>query len=168
MCLISSLKEALNNKPQVLGARNKNLKFEVGAVVSVLCLLLVILGILWWKCYLRRELSRKQVLTGLDLQTGFFTFGQMKPATNNFDTANKIGGGGFGAVYKKFYVIPLLQGVLLDGPEESQLKLDWPTSQKICLGIAKGFLVRFYVDPITIGGGRWVYGHQAAVVDFWF
>ena len=24
------------------------------------------------------------------------------------------------------------------GPNESQLKLDWPTRQKICLGIAKG------------------------------
>ena len=28
--------------------------------------------------------------------------------------------------------------VSITGPEESQLKLDWPTRQKICLGIAKG------------------------------
>jgi hypothetical protein len=41
-------------------------------------------------------------LRGLDLQTGYFTLRQIKHATNNFDTANKIGEGGFGPVYKVF------------------------------------------------------------------
>ena len=39
-------------------------------------------------------------LMGLDLQTGMFTFRQIKAATNDFDPANKIGEGGFGPVYK--------------------------------------------------------------------
>ena len=37
---------------------------------------------------------------GLELQTGSFTLKQIKAATNNFDSANKIGEGGFGPVYK--------------------------------------------------------------------
>ena len=39
-------------------------------------------------------------LKGLDLQTGFFTYRQIKAATSNFNAANKIGEGGFGSVYK--------------------------------------------------------------------
>ncbi|KAI8567155.1 hypothetical protein RHMOL_Rhmol02G0098300 [Rhododendron molle] len=45
-------------------------------------------------------------LRGLDLQTGLFTYRQIKAATNDFDSDNKIGEGGFGSVYK---------GILLDG-----------------------------------------------------
>lgn len=39
-------------------------------------------------------------LGALDLQTGCFTLRQIKAATKNFDSANKIGEGGFGSVYK--------------------------------------------------------------------
>ncbi|KAK9269081.1 hypothetical protein L1049_000849 [Liquidambar formosana] len=42
----------------------------------------------------------------IELQTGYFTLRQIKAATNNFDSANKIGEGGFGPVYK---------GVMSDG-----------------------------------------------------
>ena len=43
---------------------------------------------------------------GLDLKTGSFTLRQLGAATNNFDSANKIGEGGFGSVYK---VCPLMK-----------------------------------------------------------
>ena len=46
-------------------------------------------------------------LRGLDLQTGFFTYRQIKAATDNFDAANKIGEGGFGSVYKVFHNVIL-------------------------------------------------------------
>uniref|UniRef100_A0A6N2KED9 non-specific serine/threonine protein kinase n=1 Tax=Salix viminalis TaxID=40686 RepID=A0A6N2KED9_SALVM len=39
-------------------------------------------------------------LKGLDLKTGSFTLRQLKAATENFNSANKIGEGGFGSVYK--------------------------------------------------------------------
>ncbi|OMO82779.1 hypothetical protein COLO4_22841 [Corchorus olitorius] len=104
--LISAISVDSYFKPSIPHGGNMKMKFVVGAVVSALCLILIILGILWWKVYFRREMSREQVLRGLDLQVGFFTFRQMKAATNNFDTANKIGEGGFGSVYK---------GELLDG-----------------------------------------------------
>jgi hypothetical protein len=37
---------------------------------------------------------------GLDFQTGNFTLQQIKAATNDFDSANKVGEGGFGPVFK--------------------------------------------------------------------
>ncbi|KAK9936658.1 hypothetical protein M0R45_013487 [Rubus argutus] len=76
---------------------------------SVLCIALLIIGILWWKGCLNSKTFRERALRGvrgLDLQTGFFTFNQIRAATNNFDPTNKIGEGGFGSVYK---------GILLDG-----------------------------------------------------
>ena len=41
-------------------------------------------------------------LKGLDLQTNSFTLKQIKAATNNFDSVNKVGEGGFGPVYKVY------------------------------------------------------------------
>ncbi|KAK8464042.1 hypothetical protein PHAVU_011G108301, partial [Phaseolus vulgaris] len=59
---------------------------------------------------------------GVDFQTGLFSLRKIKAATKNFDFSFKIGEGGFGPVYK----------------EKSELKLNWSTRQKICVGIARG------------------------------
>ncbi|RDY13855.1 putative LRR receptor-like serine/threonine-protein kinase, partial [Mucuna pruriens] len=82
----------------------------------------------------------------LNLQTGLFTFRQIKIATNNFDISNKIGEGGFGPVYKgilsngTIIAVKMLSSKSKQGnrKEESRIKLDWPTRYKICVGIAKG------------------------------
>ncbi|XP_023730744.1 probable LRR receptor-like serine/threonine-protein kinase At1g07650 isoform X2 [Lactuca sativa] len=78
----------------------------IGVVAAVLCLSLIILGIAWKMGYIRSKNSREKDLRGLDLQTGVFTYRQIKAATDNFADSNKLGEGGFGSVYK---------GTLLDG-----------------------------------------------------
>ncbi|PON42871.1 Serine/threonine protein kinase [Parasponia andersonii] len=88
------------------GSGKTKIFIEVAAAILVLCLIFTIFGILWWKGFFGRTASRENELKGLDLQTGFFTFRQIKAATSNFDPTNKIGEGGFGSVYK---------GILLDG-----------------------------------------------------
>nr|GEV89390.1 probable leucine-rich repeat receptor-like serine/threonine-protein kinase At3g14840 [Tanacetum cinerariifolium] len=74
-----------------------------GIVVGAVCVIILILGVLWWQGCLRHTDTNKLELNGV---TGSFTLRQIKTATNNFSDANKIGEGGFGSVYK---------GVLPDG-----------------------------------------------------
>ncbi|KAL4309349.1 hypothetical protein GQ457_01G003570 [Hibiscus cannabinus] len=77
-----------------------------GIVIGSCVILILILIILRLKGYLGGKHDENSELQGLDLQTGYFSLRQIKAATNNFDSANKIGEGGFGPVYK---------GVLSDG-----------------------------------------------------
>ncbi|KAI4321798.1 hypothetical protein MLD38_035140 [Melastoma candidum] len=167
----------------------------LGIVVASCSLLVLILLALRWKGYLGGDKSEdNKELHGLDLQTGHFTLKQIKAATSNFDTLNKIGEGGFGPVYKgtlsdgtviavkqlsskskqgnreflnEIGMISALQhpnlvklyGCCIEGNQlllvyeymennslaralfgrdDLKLKLDWPTREKICLGIARG------------------------------
>ncbi|KAK3420242.1 hypothetical protein EUGRSUZ_G01055 [Eucalyptus grandis] len=165
-----------------------------GILAAIVFVVFLILVILWWRGCLGRKDKMARDLKGLALQIGLFTLRQIKAATNNFDTANKIGEGGFGSVYKGFLsdgttiavkqlssksqqgnnefltelgMISALQhphlvklyGCCIEGnqlllvyeymennslaralfgPEEFQLKLDWWTRHKICVGIARG------------------------------
>ncbi|XP_019190159.1 PREDICTED: probable leucine-rich repeat receptor-like serine/threonine-protein kinase At3g14840 [Ipomoea nil] len=188
--LISAISVESDFKPP----KKRKTLIIVVAVTSSLCLIFTILCFAWWKFYIRNKTSQENELRGIDLQTGKFTFRQIKAATNNFDATNKIGEGGFGPVYKgtlldgtiiavkqlsakskqgyreflneigmisclqhpnlvKLYGCcverkPLLLvyeylennslARALFGPEEYQLKIDWTTRQRICVGIAKG------------------------------
>ncbi|KAM3700637.1 hypothetical protein ACB098_05G111500 [Castanea mollissima] len=102
--LISAISVEADFSPP--GNSKMKILIGVGTGVSVLFLFFMILVILWWKGYIGNTMSREKELQGLDLQTGFFKYRQIKAATNNFDAANKLGEGGFGTVYK---------GILLDG-----------------------------------------------------
>ncbi|KAL4627266.1 hypothetical protein ACB092_05G155900 [Castanea dentata] len=192
--LISAVSVVSDSKFCSNGGTKRNVYIIAGVAVGALFLLLFIVGILWWKGYLWRKKGRKEDIKGLDLQTGTFTLKQIKAATNDFDSANKIGEGGFGPVYKgqlpdgtviavkqlsskskqgnreflnEIGMISCLQhpnlvklhGCCIEGeqlllvyeymennnlaralfgPEINQLKLDWPTRLKICIGIARG------------------------------
>lgn len=177
---------------------NSNTKRKVIiAVVSAASGMLVILAALyfiWKKYYSSDKISREKELRGLDLQTGFFTYRQIRAATDDFSPANKIGEGGFGAVYKGILLdgtiiavkqlspkskqgnrefvneigmisglqhpnVVRLYGCCIEGNQllliyeylennslahalfglhNSEVEMDWPTRQRICIGIAKG------------------------------
>ncbi|KAL4586016.1 hypothetical protein LXL04_010646 [Taraxacum kok-saghyz] len=192
--LISAISMEADFKPPIV-THGKNYTFVIiGVVAALLCLVLTVLGILWKMGYLREQDSREKDLRGLDLQTGVFTYRQIKAATDKFAESNKLGEGGFGSVYmgtlldgtpiavKKLssksnqgnreFVneigmiagiqhpnVVRLYGCCVEGNhlllvyeymqnnslahalferENSKLEIDWPTRQRICVGIAKG------------------------------
>ncbi|CAF2055842.1 hypothetical protein HID58_070125 [Brassica napus] len=169
-----------------------------GAAVMVYIIMIVLIFILIYIVCKRRSLRSKTHVEGefksLDPMINSFSLRQIKAATNNFDTANRIGEGGFGPVHKgklpdgtiiavkqlstgskqgnreflneigmitalhhpnlvKLYgccvegdqLLLVYEYVennclarALFGPQETQLRLDWPTRRKICIGVARG------------------------------
>ncbi|XP_056168377.1 probable LRR receptor-like serine/threonine-protein kinase RFK1 isoform X2 [Syzygium oleosum] len=98
--LISSISVVSDVKGCPKGGKQTTAYIVVGVGVGAFCIVFLSLCILKWKSYFRGRTKRRQGMEGLDLQTGTFSLKQIKAATNDFDSANKIGEGGFGAVYK--------------------------------------------------------------------
>ncbi|KAL4586146.1 hypothetical protein LXL04_010778 [Taraxacum kok-saghyz] len=102
--LISAISMEAEFKPPP--SSKKHIFIAIGASVAALCVILIAIGIAWQRGYIGDHISREKELRGLDLQTGVFTYRQIKAATDKFADSNKLGEGGFGSVYK---------GTLLDG-----------------------------------------------------
>ncbi|XP_021293937.1 probable LRR receptor-like serine/threonine-protein kinase RFK1 isoform X1 [Herrania umbratica] len=95
--LVSAI-SVVSDFKQCSNGRNKGTaNIIVGVVIS--CLVLFVVGILWWKCGLLGKYWRKEDTKG-DMLSGTFSLKQIKVATDDFNSANKIGEGGFGPVYK--------------------------------------------------------------------
>ncbi|RDX96771.1 putative LRR receptor-like serine/threonine-protein kinase RFK1, partial [Mucuna pruriens] len=192
--LISAFSIVSDSKP-CSDPKNVRHKIIVGAGfgVTALCLVIIIVGIFWWKGYFEGIIRRTKGNKKQDSQKGTFTLKQIRDATDDFSPANMIGEGGFGPVYKgqlsdgtlvavkqlssmsrqgnreflnEIGMISCLQhpnlvklhGCCIEGKQlmlvyeymennnlarslfssKNQLKLDWPTRLRICIGIAKG------------------------------
>ncbi|XP_061984213.1 probable LRR receptor-like serine/threonine-protein kinase At1g29720 isoform X2 [Populus nigra] len=72
----------------------------IGVVTSAAFLIFLVMGVIYWKLCYGDKNTRERELKGLDLKTGSFTLRRLKAATDNFNSENKIGEGGFGSVYK--------------------------------------------------------------------
>eukprot|EP00261_Vitis_vinifera_P031433 XP_019072676.1 PREDICTED: probable LRR receptor-like serine/threonine-protein kinase At1g53430 isoform X2 [Vitis vinifera] len=103
---------------------NPNPGLSVGGIIGIVipsCVVLIlILVLLRMKGYLGGKDLEDRELRELGMQTGYFSLRQIKAATNNFDSANKIGEGGFGPVYK---------GVLSDGSVSAVKQLSSKSKQ---------------------------------------
>ncbi|KAI4306050.1 hypothetical protein L6164_029362 [Bauhinia variegata] len=165
--LISAISVDPNFIPPSVGGKKGHVKLIAGVAAAVVAVVLMLLGVLRWNGWLGGKDSVYKELRGIDLQTGLFTLRQIKAATDNFNTANKIGEGGFGSVYKgllsdgtviavkqlsskskqgnrnqlmiiyEYLENNCLSRALFGKDPATRLKLDWPTRKKICIDIAR-------------------------------
>ncbi|KAG4384150.1 hypothetical protein GLYMA_13G224500v4 [Glycine max] len=193
--LVSAFSVVSNSRVCSNGEKKVSVSIIIAIVVGALCLVLFTSGFIWWKWkgFFRGKLRRAGT-KDRDTQAGNFSLEQIRVATDDFSSANKIGEGGFGPVYKgqlldgTFIAVKQLSSKsrqgnrefineigliscvqhpnlvklygycaegeqlllvyeylennslarVLFGSENKQLKLDWPTRFRICIGIAKG------------------------------
>uniref|UniRef100_A0A0D9ZII4 non-specific serine/threonine protein kinase n=1 Tax=Oryza glumipatula TaxID=40148 RepID=A0A0D9ZII4_9ORYZ len=160
--LISALSVTPNFTPTVRNGIPKSKSkvgiiagISIGAIVLVLAALFGVFTLL----KKRRALAyQKEELYYLVGQPDVFNYAELKLATDNFSSQNILGEGGFGPVYKQYFVhaqnihvtnlagkTPLLVYEYLENGSldqaifgDSSLNLDWVTRFEIILGIARG------------------------------
>ncbi|KAJ6893748.1 hypothetical protein NC652_027726 [Populus alba x Populus x berolinensis] len=116
----------------------------VGVFTSALLLVFLVMGVICWKFYFRDKVMRERDLKGLDLKTGSFTLRQLRAATNNFDSADKIGEGGFGSVYKGKLSDGTLIAVKQLSPKSRQGNREFVNEIGMISGLQHPNLVKLY------------------------
>ncbi|KAK2654325.1 hypothetical protein Ddye_014181 [Dipteronia dyeriana] len=90
----------VSNIPPTIPKKNRT-GLIAGNVVGVgLLSILSIFAILWIVRRRNRPRDDDEVLLGIDAKPYTFSYSELKTATEDFSPANKLGEGGFGAVYK--------------------------------------------------------------------
>ncbi|TKY71896.1 LRR receptor serine/threonine-protein kinase RFK1 [Spatholobus suberectus] len=98
--LVSAFSVVSDSRPCSNGEKKVAVSIIIAIVAGALCLVLFISGFIWWKGFFRGKLRRKEGTKDGDIQAGNFSLEQIRAATDDFSSANKIGEGGFGPVYK--------------------------------------------------------------------
>lgn len=91
-------KPSVSDKPPTEGKNKTGL--IVGLVVSGTLVVLLSAPLVFYLARRRRLTKDDNVLLGLDAKPYTFSYSELKTATGHFDSANKLGEGGFGLVYK--------------------------------------------------------------------
>ncbi|KAJ7947200.1 putative Kinase [Quillaja saponaria] len=97
--LVSAFSVVSDTKLCSNGGNKGTVSIIIGVGAGAVCVLILVMGILWWRGCFKGKLGREDTKE-LELQTGVFTLKQIRAATNDFHSDNKIGEGGFGPVYK--------------------------------------------------------------------
>ncbi|XP_062012890.1 probable LRR receptor-like serine/threonine-protein kinase RFK1 isoform X1 [Rosa rugosa] len=95
--LISAISVVSNFKPCTGSRTAGTIPIIAGVGIGALFLSLITMAILWWKGYVQGKWGRRR---GGNMQMGNFSLKQIRAASDDFDSANKIGEGGFGPVFK--------------------------------------------------------------------
>ncbi|KAL3522576.1 hypothetical protein ACH5RR_015410 [Cinchona calisaya] len=140
--LISAISVESEFNPPSKG--KKKILIAVGTMASSLLVVVTILGFAWRRWHSRHKISREQELRGLDLKTGLFAYKQIKAATDNFSAMNKIGEGGFGAVYKGTLLDGTLIAVKQLSPKSKQGNREFVNEIGMISGLLHPNLVRLY------------------------
>ncbi|KAJ0983255.1 hypothetical protein J5N97_011510 [Dioscorea zingiberensis] len=131
--------------PTVEGEGNKNNTGMVMAIVIPLViafLLICTISICFWRRRLPKEVpyyTDPEQIT--NVESILFDLSTLRNATANFSKENKLGQGGFGAVYKLCNTIIIPEPLsLYETDSIKREQLDWGRRYKIISGIARGLL----------------------------
>ncbi|XP_056693648.1 probable LRR receptor-like serine/threonine-protein kinase At1g56130 [Spinacia oleracea] len=88
-------------QPRPVSSTNSHrIAIIIGVVVPVAVVSLVTLGACWFIQRRKKLRAAEEELLGIDAKPYTFSYAELRSATGDFDPANKLGEGGFGAVYK--------------------------------------------------------------------
>ncbi|XP_063940617.1 cysteine-rich receptor-like protein kinase 3 isoform X2 [Daucus carota subsp. sativus] len=112
----------INITPYLRGGTSSSKTTIIGAVVGVLCILLILATLLWYQFVRKANVAQRGDMLGLSKLQGpvTYSFKDLKSATRSFSEDSKIGEGGYGDVYK---------GILKNGDVVAVKKLSVGTSK---------------------------------------